>query len=196
MILKNLFLLLKILLPPSICFLMNYFGDGYNHFEIVIIPFALLIVLPNISKAKYNIFLTIILSLILSSITFFASIYIYLGIGYPLEYLFNLYNLSTNVMEIIFNILSIVTFNIISPLLVLFWYKKLFFLDKNKFTKYVLYSTFLTITIALLIIKAKSSLVIAIWQFIMVLSIQLMTYQQELKYLINYKKKSYVKKIK
>jgi hypothetical protein len=173
-------LFIKILLPPIICFLCNYLGDGYNHFEIIIVPFSLLIVLPNLNKRKKGIVKTLILSLIFSFLTFFASILIPLGIGYPIEFLFTLNKVEPNLSEFIFKLIGIISYCIISPFIIFFWYKKLFIIPISKYTKGMSYLTLSLLTITLFIIEISGSLAIAVWQFIMVLALQLILYKKQI----------------
>ena len=179
--LNNILLAGRIILPAILCFLFNYLGNGYDHFEIIIIPFSLLIVLPNFDKIKLNIFKTLVLSLLFSCITFFASILLPLGIGYPIEFLLKLNNTSENLSEFIFKLIAIISYCIISPAIIFFWHKKLFIILKNGLTKKITFLTYIVLIVTLFAIEIKASLAIASWQFIMVLALQLRLYKDELK---------------
>ncbi len=174
-------LAIRLLLPAVICSFLNYFLDGYNHFEIILIPFSLSIILFNFHKGSYNFLLTLILTILFSIATLFVSILLGLGIGYPLEFLFHLISLENKISELIFELIATLSYSIFSPFLIFFWYKKLFKVPKNKFTKYVSYFTCVLQIILILSFDIKNSIMIAIWQFVMLLALQLILYQKELK---------------
>lgn len=194
--LNNIVLLLKIFIPPTLSFFINYWGDGYNHFEIIIIPFSLLIILPNIDKVKMNIIKTLILSLIFTTLTFFVSILIFLGIGQSLEYIMNLNNIEDDVSTIMFIIVGIISYCIIPPAIIFFWQEKLLIIPKSKLNKIITYSTFIVLSVTLTLFltidintnTVGSSKTIAIWQFITVIALQIILYQKDIQSLLYLKK--------
>lgn len=192
--LPNNFLLVgRIILPGILCFLFNYLGNGYDHFEIIIIPFAILIVIFNKIKMKYNFIATLIISLILSFITFNASILLYLGIGYPIEYLLSISNSKEFATEFIYKIIAILSYSVFPLILIFYWHSKLFNMSKANFRKHIKYMAFLLTSIFVFFCfdfddKIKGSIVISIWQLIIVLALQIILYQKELTLLFKPKK--------
>lgn len=185
-LLKNILLIVRVILPAILCFLFNYLGDGYNHFEIIIIPFAVLIVLFNKVKVKYKFIATLILSLILSFISFNASILLFLGLGYPTEFLLNQVNSKEVVNEFIYKIIAILSYSVLPLILIFYWHSRLFKVSKTNYRKYIKYIAFLLTSIFIFFSfesddKNKGSFVISIWQFIVALALQLILYQEELK---------------
>lgn len=174
--LHSVILTAKILLPAVFCFLCNYLLNGYDNLEVVLIPFTLLIVLPNLNHTKYNITKTIILVALCTILSFAASILISLGIGYPIEFFMNLNDVSENTSELIFKFVSIISYCFISPAIIFYWHRKLFV--TSKYTKVIYLVTCVALTIALFMIDIKASLAIALWQLIMMLALQFSIYQK------------------
>lgn len=182
-LLKNSLLVGRTIVPAILCFLFNYLGDGYNHFEIIIIPFAVSIVIFNKAKVKYKFITTLIISLILSFITFNVSILFFLGLGYPTEFLLNQINSKEVVNEFIYKTIAIISYSVLPLILIFYWHNRLFKVSKTNYMKYI---AFLLTSIIIFFSfkfddKNKDSFVISIWQFIVVLTLQLILYQNELK---------------
>ena len=183
-------LFIKILTPATFCFFWNYISDGYNDLEILFLPlpFSILIVLPNISKKRRNFFLILFLSIILSAVTLYASILIFFALGHTVEQMLNSNNIKDGLSEFILKLVGMVSYYIIPPAMIFFWYDKLFYIVKNKFTKSVFFFSFLVFVLAYFTTYNNFSTAIAIWQFIMALALQLILYQEEVKDL--FRKKS------
>ncbi|MCH4824574.1 hypothetical protein ML462_15480 [Gramella lutea] len=175
-------ILYKIILPAIICFLINYLGDGYDNFLIVIIPFSLLIILCSYHKMKYNFIITFISLIILSFISLYGSILIYLGGSRILE---NLMNLKEGFPELIYGIAYILSFSIFPLILIFYVQEKLFKITKSNFTNYIKGLAFSLLSFLMLMEINNGSLLIGIWQFITVLGTQSFLYQKELIWLFN-----------
>ena len=170
-------ILYKIVLPAIICFLINYLGDGYDDFLIVIIPFSILITLCSYHKLKYNFIITLISLLILSFISLYGSILIYLGVSRILE---NLMSSKESFAESIYSIVYILSFSIFPLVLIFNAQEKLFKITKSNFTNYIKGLAFSSLSFLMLMDINNGSLLIGLWQFITILGLQSFLYQKEL----------------
>ncbi len=175
---NNILLLLKIIISPILCVLCIYFIiDDLSYYPL---SFGLIIGLVNWYYHKYNPFLGVILSLIVSYITFFIAYFSLLITG-------EIFNFLSDLGHIIALIISAF---IIAPLLVFFAYKFVFNYPKTKLTIYII-----LFSVILLVLQAyfffnyddfiltdlnKSKIVnpFTIWQVIMALSLQLIITQR------------------
>lgn len=183
-IFNDLFLIGRIILPAIICLLFNYLWDGYNHLGIIVIPFAVSIVVFSIDKMRYNTIITLLVLVILSLLLFFGSILLGLGIGFPSEYFLDILNTDDNFNEIIYKIVSIISFSIIPLILAFLVHGKLFKIPSGKFTKYIKCITLFLISVLILLQIKNGSLLIGIWEFILAFALQLLIYQKEIRSLM------------
>ena len=175
---KNIFLVLNIIAPSILCILCIYFIiDDLFYYPL---SFGLIIGLVNWYHHKYNPFVGVILSLIVSYFTFFLAYFSLLIIG-------EIFNFLSDLGHIIGVIISAF---IIAPILVFFAYKFVFDYPKTKLTAYiVLFSIILLVLqayfffnhddlISSSLTKSKVLNPFTIWQIIMALSLQLIITQR------------------
>ena len=174
---------IKILIPAILCVVILYITKmSISYYPL---SFGLVIGIVNWKLHKYNPYLGVLLSVLVSMISFWLS---FLSMG-----LFNnLGELITNNTNYVLGdgakiYYLIIAVYIIAPLLVLRFYKFVFNISKTKFNLTVIISV---IIILLLIYGIKPNYFIdnypkispyIIWQFIMALALQLILYQKELK---------------
>lgn len=170
---------------------MYLIKDGNGVFFPLI--FGSVIGLINFRTHKYNPYTGIILSIIVSFATFFIAYFSIWVVIYILNYLNELLVIDINDAKIL-TLSFIISPFIIAPLLVYYGYTFIFNFPKTKFTLLVV-----LIAILLLILQAcfyyyyedfKNNSAIniyLIWQVIMVLALQLIIYQRELKALFKHK---------
>tara|TARA_B100000929_G_C15356143_1_gene369334 strand:+ start:84 stop:650 length:567 start_codon:yes stop_codon:yes gene_type:complete len=177
---KNIAVVIKIVLPAVICFLFNYYGNGYDNIYIVIIPFSLVIALSGISKLKYNFAITLFATTVLSYIILYASIFTYLGLGRSLEFLLNLMNSADEYTMLIFRFIFIFSLSIFPLILIFYIHQRLFEIPKTKLTNYIKTIAFLSLSCLMLLNPNNGSILIGIWQFITLLALQSILYQNEI----------------
>jgi len=179
---KNFGILIRILAPPFICILVIYItGSNLISYPLV---FGLCIGLVNWYYHKFNPILGVFISIVLSFTIFLIGFF---GYGFW-----------KNLLEIIKNFMIpfqnnwsipdsayILTTFIISPLLVFFAYKFIFNFPKSKFTLLII-----VLSIAVLILIGlfqtddnKHNIMnhYNLWQFVMILSLQLIITQRDFK---------------
>lgn len=188
---KNITLLIgRIILPTLICILSFVFFkiDIIYH----ILFFGLIIVLFNLSKTQYNNIVSVIFSLCISYLAFFISIGVYFGIGYLLMQFIELDKLEEFSIYgyDIKSFLLLLPFAVYSPILMFLFYKILFKINKNDYSKIVICSSIVFLIIYGLIKKDfEDEYAAAFWQIVMVFALQITLYQKELKILLKNKAK-------
>ncbi|MGY0392304.1 hypothetical protein ACW5R3_07105 [Bizionia sp. KMM 8389] len=192
---NNILLFIRTILPSLICVLLFYIFKLDIGFHILF--FALIIVLFNLNKTKYNYIISFISSVGLSYLAFFISIGLYFGIGYILMQFIEFdkldeisvygYNLK--------NLLMLLPISIFSPILI-FQFYKLFLFKKNRsnYSKVIMWVTIILLVIYGIIKKDfEDENASAFWQFIMTFAIQLILYENEIIELIKNKNTTYNK---
>ena len=184
---NTILVILKIILPSLICLLLFKIFKldiGYH-----ILFFSLIIISFNLNKIKYNYIISFISSIGLSYLVFFVSIGLYFWIGYLIMQFIELdkldevsvygYNLK--------NLLMLLPISILSPILMLLFYKFLFKKNKGNYSKAIMWVTIIILIIFGIIKKGFEHENADFWQFIMALALQLILYQDELKVLFKRK---------
>lgn len=173
----------KIVLPIIACFGINLYLHKSYYELLTISIFGILIVIFNYNKTRYNYLISILLSLILSNIVFFLSI----ALNFFLNYIAKGGDLEqsrdeiSGILSIILSIIFLLTIAVISPLLMFICYGIIFKFKKSKFSFYIK-----GIAIGFLIIRGlivgsmDDEYIYFYWQFVMLLSLQLILYKEEL----------------
>ena len=188
----NSILLLKIFLPALSCVLSVYFFSVTlkDYTNATLLFFGLIIILFNYRKTKYNYYISFIISIVLSYLTFFLALGIHAGISYLLiqfidfDKLENL-NMFTHFITKLFSLFSI---SLLSPILMFRSYRILFKIKYDKYYKSVQFIVIILLIVYGLISKELEKEYFIVWQFLMVLSLQLILYQEEIKLLFINKK--------
>ncbi|RKE97951.1 hypothetical protein [Ichthyenterobacterium magnum] len=189
---KDILLFVKIILPSVICilsFILFKIDIGYH-----VLFFGIVIMLFNLRKAKYNYLISFISSIGISYLAFFISIGLYFGIGYILMQFIELDKLEEfSIYEYNFkNFLMLLPISIFSPILMFLFYKFLFKINKNKYTKTIILITIIALIIFGTIKKDfEDENVSAFWQFVMAIAIQLVLYENEISEFIKSKNTDY-----
>ncbi|WP_179343268.1 hypothetical protein [Winogradskyella ursingii] len=186
-------LISKVILPVLVCFTLVLLFQKleifkYNSLYFTISSFGVVITLFNLKKIRYSIIINLISSVSLSFIVLFLSLFIVGVIIYFIEKIptdFNSNYINSMVIKESSNIISIA---ILSPLLMFYSYKLLFKVKTNRYFK-------ITATISILILLTlrltksmiEETYLFAFWQTTMVLALQLILYQEELKTLLRKK---------
>lgn len=171
----NILLISRIILPPVFCVLLMLYIKEFIDYQFVLI-FGIVIVLFNYGMTKYNFILSFFISIILSYFVFFLSFAIYLGLGYLIkggdtEKIINGFILGVSINT--FHYLILVS--IIAPLLMFNAYKILFKIEN---TKQFIYIKWISIIILFLFGLTNVFFENELWQFIMILALQLVLYQR------------------
>jgi hypothetical protein len=173
----------KLLLPAILCVLILYI----TKMSILYYPlsFGLVIGLVNWKLHKYNPYIGVLLSVLVSLISFWLAFF---SIG-----LFsNLGDLITSNTNYVFGdgakiYYLIVAINIIAPILVFTLYKFVFKIYKTKFSLYIIISSIILLVLVFILNINHYSifdfrlLPYTIWQFIMALALQIIITQNTLK---------------
>lgn len=179
----------RIILPAILCALLIAGVKQYTNYEFLLI-FGIVIILVNYSKTKYYFLLSFFISVILSYIVFFTSIVIYFGIGYiimggDLDRTGDMVVLGININKL----LLLIPVAVISPLLMFYSYNILFKTEKTSYFIFIKWAS-VVVLILLGIISDfyDDGYMYIYWQVTMVLALQLILYQTELKALFKPKK--------
>ena len=171
----------RIILHPMLCTILLLYLKEYIDYQLVLI-FGIMIVLFNYGKTKNNFVLSFFISIILSYSVFFLSFGIYLGFGYLLkggdiEKIIDGFILGIPIATLHYLIIV----SIIAPLLMFYSYKILF---KIKNTKQFIYIKWFSIVVLFLFGLTNIFFENELWQFIMLLALQLILYEKEVNKLL------------
>ena len=192
---NNILLFARIILPAILCASVVFlFGSieyfKYNSIYFIISLFGIILIILNLNKKKYNIIISLVLSLNLCFLVFFSSMAIGSGIYYFFKKIILFFRLNiTQLDNIFFNSNNIVSIAIIAPLLTLYLYSFLFKTRRSSFFYLIAFSS-IVILVILVLTKAllgNNTKMFIIWQFIVALALQLILYQKELKTLFKSK---------
>ena len=192
---NNILLFARIILPAILCASVVFlFGSieyfKYNSIYFIISLFGIILIILNLNKIKYNIIISLVLSLNLCFLVFFSSMAIGSGIYYFFKKIILFFRLNiTQLDNIFFNSNNIVSIAIIAPLLTLYLYSFLFKTRRSSFFYLIAFSS-IVILVILVLTKAllgNNTKMFIIWQFIVALALQLILYQKELKTLFKSK---------
>jgi len=188
-LLKNILLVGRVILPAILCaffvFLfekLEYFK--YNSIYFVISSFGIITVLLNLKKIKYNIVISLILSLNLCFFVFFVSMAIGGGIFYFLEKIMSFFSLNIEESSnILFNSNNITSIAIIAPLLMFYLYSFILKINRSRFFYITIFSSIVILIVLGLtkVLFGNNVKMFIVWQFIVALALQLILYQEELK---------------
>ncbi len=182
----------RIILPAILsCLSVLCFFGGYKEY-LIIGTFGIAIILFNYGKTKYNFFLSFLVSIVLSYVVFFLSILISGIIGYLImggnpDKKIEGFVLGADINDL----LGLIPVAIISPLLMFYSYRVLFKIIKASYFIFIKWAS-VVVLILLGIINDfyDNSYGYTLWQVTMVLALQLILYQNELKALFKPKTKS------
>lgn len=169
----------KIVLPIISCFGINLYLHKSYYELLTVSIFGILIVIFNYNKTRFKYLISILLAMILSNIVFFLSIALdgainYVVKGGDLEQ-------SNNGMSEIFSIILLLITAVISPLLMFICYDIIFKFKKSKFSFYIKWVAIGTLIFKGLIVDyMDDEYGYFSWQFVMLLSLQLILYREEL----------------
>lgn len=190
---NKILLLSRILLPAVFCtMLVLSLAKGYYEY-LVILTFGIVIVLFNYGKTKYNFILSFIVSVILCYVVFFLSIAISGVIGYLIMGGDVDEKIEGLILGIdINNLLSLIPIAIISPLLMFYSFQIIFIIEKNSCFNIIKWFSILILPFLGILFRGffDNSYSYIYWQVIMVLALQLILYQKEIKELFKPKKSS------
>ena len=191
---KKRILISKIFLPTATCFILVYLFQTldffkYSSFYYTFLSFGILITLFNLNKIRYVITINLISSVSLSFLVFFLSLLIEGGLVYLYEMLLTIFNLDFMKPIAIKQQENIISVAILSPILMFYSYKLLFQIKNNRSFKITaLISIIILLSLRLTNLMIQEIHLFIYWQTIMVLALQLVLYQDELKVL--FKKKA------
>ncbi|VVU99185.1 MULTISPECIES: hypothetical protein [Mesonia] len=182
-LLKSIFLVSRIILPAILCVLLILGLKQYVKYQLILI-FSIIIVFFNYGKTKYNYLLSFLISIISSYLVFFISFGIYLGIGF----IFQNIDLEKTGYGIIEKFIFLIMVLVVPPLLMFYCYRIIFNAEKTNYFKYIKWSSIIVLVIyGIIRFFHKDDYLFVVWQFIMVLALQLILYQKELKTLFKSK---------
>ncbi|MFT4781457.1 MAG: hypothetical protein ACJAZK_000017 [Psychroserpens sp.] len=189
--LNNFLLVCKIVLPTIVCITLLNLKDVFFGLQFVLI-FGFIIITFNNKKLKNHFIGSLLLSFILSFLVLFLSMVVGTGINYFITEIIGVgakADISISNMEVN-DLPSLISIAIISPLLMFYCYQILFTIRKTNYLNYVKWiSIIILVSLGFTnILSSKDNSIPISWQLIMILALQLILYQDELKSMFSSKK--------
>lgn len=169
----------KIVLPIIFSFGINLYLYKSTNELLTVTIFGILMVIFNYNKTRFKYLISILLALILSNIVFFLSI----ALNFLLNYVVQGGDVEESRDEIseILSIIFFLTTALISPLLMFICYGIIFKFKKSKFSIYIKGMAIGSLIIRGFIVGSwDDEYIYFYWQFVMLLSLQLILYREEL----------------
>jgi hypothetical protein len=188
---NNLKLIIKILMPSILCILLIYITNMQLEYSTLF--FGFFIGITNWDLHKYNLCLGILLSVLVSFVSFLIAYFSFAITG-------NIFNLIVSGDS--GKVLGLnVSTNIIAPLLVFLLYRIVFNISKTRLTTFVIILSLVILvsqnylyryldSLSINVLESKILNSYAIWQIIMALALQLILYQKEILVMLSPKNKS------